>query len=360
MSEPDKKPKTVILNPEQKEYIDKNWDKVKFIDLVRGAFNDEGLDGRSKEGKAVQEYLGPREPVPTAYQRLPKLELSAEHKEFITNNAKFMSSTEMARTLFNNKSLGPLNLETRAVHSFLKTLPPEVSGKSFADETHDTYSPARTLKQIVEKVNSFVFTNYVVEDLNAQQRKFFEAILSFLRSPRFLQMINSYSSKMNREIFEGEFVRTVYDKPDLTPDELNLCINLAWNYVQMITINKHLEMLNQRYELVVGDPDNKMSMTLAEMITAKTNELNNCDKRQQALIADLNGKRADRNKNKQSNSISMANVIEMWKDEEERRKMLRNAELRKLAVADEVDRIESMDEFKSRLLGFTKSELING
>ncbi len=348
------------LNSEQKAFIDSNWSSLKLVELIKRTFNDDTLDGRSNEGKAVADYLGDREPIPLVYQKLPTLELSDTQKEFVTNNCRSMSATEMSRTLFNNKKLGPLNLETRAVHKFVKTLPEEVSGKSFNDDIHEEYRPPSTLKQIVERVNQFVFTNYVADDLNAQQKKFFETLLGFVRSPRFLQTINSYSSKVNRNIFEGEFIRTVYDKPDLTPDELNLCINLAWSYVQMITTNRHLDMLNERYESVVGDPDNKMSMVLAEMITAKTNELNNCEKRQQALIGDLNVKRSERNKKKGLTSLSIAKVIEVWADETERKKMIRNAELRKEAVSQEIDKIESMADFKAKLMGFSKSELMRG
>ena len=46
------------LSKKQKEFIDKNYLQIPDIDqLTRALFEDESLDGRNKEGKAVAEYM---------------------------------------------------------------------------------------------------------------------------------------------------------------------------------------------------------------------------------------------------------------------------------------------------------------
>lgn len=355
-----------LLTEEQKKFIDQNWNKLKFVDLVKQTFQNQELDGRCVEARSIKEYLGDREPIPTAYQRLPSVVLSDDQKEFIINNAKHIKSpngkvshTEIARQLFNNRHLGPLSLEARTVLDFLRTLPEEVSGISKADDVTEEYRPPTTVKQAVEKVNEYLLTKYDHTQLNSNQKRSFDTLIAFMGAPRYLQTINSYTSKNNRKMFEGEYVRTVFDKSDLTPDELNLCINLCWNYVQFVTINKRLDLLNERYLTVVGDPDQKITKELSEMVTATAKELNDCDQRQQKLIKDLQGSRSERNKNKTQNALNVASLIEWWKDEKERKARIKREILRQEEVATELDRLESMSEFKCRIIGFTRSELLN-
>lgn len=357
-----KKEVNIVLTEEQKAFIDENWDKVKFPDLVKGTFGRDDLDGRSAESRVINEYLGEREPIPSVYRKVGDTSLTEEDKEYIRNNAIFpeQTATKMARVIFNNPRLGPLNKETRTIYEYIKTLPPEITGHDSSDEISEDYKPVTTLKQVVERVNKSVIKDFNADELNNQQKKHMDAIRSFLKAPRFLQMINSYSSKISREIFESEFIRTVFDKPDLTPDELNLCINLCWNYVHMITINRHKALLDEKYEYSMADPESKASTALADMIAAKTKELNDCDVRQQKLIADLQGKRSERHKNKLKSHLSVVDLIEWWKDEKERRKTVEREELRRKEVETELDRLESIQDVKCRILGFSREELLNG
>ena len=46
------------LTEQQKEFIDQNFNKITdLIELTRATFMNESLDGRTKEGRAVREYL---------------------------------------------------------------------------------------------------------------------------------------------------------------------------------------------------------------------------------------------------------------------------------------------------------------
>lgn len=346
------------LTKAQKKFIDENWDKLKLPDLVKGTFKNSSLDGRSFEAKAVKDYLGDREPIPTLAPRLPAITLTPEQEELIKNNAR-KSSMELARLIFNNNHIGPLSLESRTVHNFRKTLPPEITGLD-DDEVSDEYKPSSNYKQIVAKVNEYLMLNLDSDKLNEPQKMALTQLMNFMNSPRYLQMINSYSSRTKRRIFEGEFIRTVWDKLDLTIDDVNLCINLCFNYVHMITINKHKDMLDEKYEYSLADPESKTSVALAEMIKAKTAELKNCDERQQKLLQDLSSTRSARNKNKPSNDISVAKLIDWWKQEEERKKAIKFAQIREQAIKDEVENLDTMNDIYCRIMGISKSELVNG
>jgi hypothetical protein len=349
----------------QMETVEENWDKIKFVDLVKLVSGDPTADGRSLMGRAIKAYLGDRKPIYGEYVKKPEVVLTEEQKEYIKNNIfpagaeKPVTGTVLAREVFNKPNLCGLDLETKAVVAYIKTLPQEISKQNLSDDTDEEYRAPSTLKQITEAVNKYLLTKFDYTQLSAAQKRTFESLLAFVSAPRYLQMMNSYKSKSNRVIFEGEFIRTIYDKPDLTPDDINLCINLCWNYVQMITINRHLDILNERYEIAVQDIDTKISTPLADMITAKTQELKECDNRQQKIINALNSSRSERNKNKKQDSLSLAHLIEWWKDDKERKARINREELRKQEVGEELNRLENMSELKCRIAGFTRSELLN-
>ena len=52
------------------------------------------------------------------------------------------------------------------------------------------------------------------------------------------------------------------------------------------------------------------------------------------------------------------NLVEAWKEEDSRKKMIALAETRKQAVAEEIKNITSMDEIKARVLGLTEEEIL--
>ena len=72
-----------------------------------------------------------------------------------------------------------------------------------------------------------------------------ESTMKFLAAPRFIQVINTYTSVDDRKLFEAEYTRSVWDKPDLTSDELNLYINVCMDYIHLKNISKAINKLNR-------------------------------------------------------------------------------------------------------------------
>jgi hypothetical protein len=77
-------------------------------------------------------------------------------------------------------------------------------------------------------------------------------------------------------------------------------------------------------------------------------------------LNDLKEKRSDRVKNQIKENASIINLVQMWKEEETRVKLLKLADLRKQAVKQEIERLTTMDEVKARILGLTDDEALNG
>jgi hypothetical protein len=344
------------LSDAQKDLILNNWDKMSFAELVQKTFNNDSLDGRTAEGRIIKTFLGTKRPKTSEWIKR-EVTLSEENKEFIQNNPQ-MNAMEIAKVIFNNPNLEPLSKEFREVKRYRDIL--NIITEKEADTPENDYKPPSHLIQVVKKVNDSCQKELKLETMPTIQKKAMESLKGFLHSPRFIQMMNSYVSKKSRKLFEEEFIRSTFDKPDLSSDELNLYVNLCSNYVMMITLNRQKDLLDERFERDVQDTSKGVSQALAEMIKAKTDEINKCDRRQSDLINDLNGKRSVRIKEQKGSATNIANLFEWWKDEVERQKALQWAEIRRKEVEMEVDRLESIEEMKARVLGISKSELIHG
>ena len=100
-----------------------------------------------------------------------------------------------------------------------------------------------------------------------------------------------------------------------------------------------------------------MTVRLAELLKTKSEEYNQCEKRMESLITRLNGDRAKRVQNKQSANASILNLVQMFQEEEERKVMVKIAEMQKAMVEEEAGNIESMPDWKARVLGLRKRDV---
>ena len=177
-----------------------------------------------------------------------------------------------------------------------------------------------------------------------------------MNNSRFLKIINNYLNESDRVLFEHEFVRLTWDKPDLTADELNLYLNACKEVINLEVISSHLNKLNDMFD--IADDQTDMSVRLAEIIKAKSQEYHQCETRIENLTKKLQGDRAERMKKSQKENASFLSIVQLFQEEEERKNMIRIAEMQKLAVKEESERLEGMAEWKARILGIGPSDVI--
>jgi septal ring factor EnvC (AmiA/AmiB activator) len=111
---------------------------------------------------------------------------------------------------------------------------------------------------------------------------------------------------------------------------------------------------------MLNDTDNERDLTLrlTELIKATSEELNQCEKRIESLTKDLNGSRQARLKARGEQNGSIAALVEAFQEKEERERMIMMAEMQNKLIEDEADRLETMDEYKARILGISKKEIL--
>lgn len=349
----------IELTDEQKDFIDNNYIKIPNLnELTCTVFMGENLDGRTKEGRAVREYMAQKDYKykTTKKQKVPDIKLTDAHKEFILAQADgTMKAFDIVKLLFPEKDLTPLSKETIVVADFLKNnLPEEMNPKDSA--LGEKYKPIDSFDQIIETVNRVTNQDLDKNRMQMNVKKGLEALIRFLKSPRLIQTVGNYTDKEDRELFEAEFIRATWDKADLTSDELNLYINVCIDYINLKNIQKAVDKLNHMFDSCEDQQD--MTVRLAELLKTKSEEYNQCEKRMESLITRLNGDRAKRVQNKQHANASILNLVQLFQEEEERKVMVKIAEMQREVIAEEAGNLESMPDWKARVLGLRKDDVI--
>ena len=350
----------VELTDEQKAQIEEEFSRNPDLKhITRTVFQDDSLDGRSKEGRAVRGFLIKNNLTftTTLAPRVDEVDLDSEQKEFLMsdNVERGMNALEITRLAFKDREIQPLSQQHRTVMEFLRRYRPEIVDDNEMI-TNDKWSPPKSLSRAIKKVNDWAGQKFDEISIQTKQKKMMETLLFYLKSPRFVHFINQYSTIADRDLFESEFVRTVWDKPDLTNDELNLYITVCTNYVRQKHIQQRIDKLNT----MLNDTDNERDLTLrlTELIKATSEELNQCEKRIESLTKDLNGSRQARLKARGEQNGSIAALVEAFQEKEERDRMIMMAEMQNKLIEEEADRLETMDDYKARILGISKKEIL--
>jgi Skp family chaperone for outer membrane proteins len=103
---------------------------------------------------------------------------------------------------------------------------------------------------------------------------------------------------------------------------------------------------------------NEMSIRLAEIIKAKSSEYHQCEGRVESLIKKLQGDRRERISSRQRENASILSIVQLFQDEEERANMIKIAEMQKSLVMDEAQKMESMVEWKARIMGISLNDAV--
>lgn len=251
---------------------------------------------------------------------------------------------QIAKELFGN-SVKNLSKEQRTVHEHILTLEIEVP----PEEEVSSYVAPHAISRIIKKINDS--TGYGLEEnkMSRQQTVCCEKLRTNLNNSRFVAIVNNYIAPRDKELFEQEFIRLTWDKPDLTPDELNLYMNVCKEIINLELITGHLQKLNEMFES--ADDQDEMTVRLAEIIKAKSSEYHQCESRIENLTKKLQGDRGERMKNKAKETSSFLSIVQLFQEEEERKNMVRIAEMQKELIKEEAQRLEGMAAWKARVLG---------
>ena len=350
---------SIFLTSEQESFILNNYKIIKDLNaLTQRCFDDDSLDGRTKQGKLIRAFLVKNKLnyKTTKHVKVDSIELTEANKHFIIQSAEQgMSSFAIAQLIFPDKDVKKLGAEQRAVLEHIRSvnenfIPSQETGLL------TSYSPPKTHPRLIKKI--FDSTGYQIDELrmSRQHKNCLDKLAINLSNSRFIKIMNNYTSRDDRNLFEEEFTRLTWDKPDLTADEINLYLNVCKEIINLEVISKHLNKLNDLFDQ--AEEQQEMSVRLAEIIKAKSGEYHQCENRIENLTKKLQGDRSERMKNKQRENSSILSLVQMFQEEEERKNMVHMAEMQKKLVSTEANRLEGMAAFRARVLGISKEDVI--
>jgi hypothetical protein len=296
------------------------------------------------------------------YKPKEKIELTEEHKEYVSNNIGMMSAVEIARIIFKDNKISNLNQEARAVIEYADSLDNKIVYQSPQGDAPQSgeYKPPKTALRMAQRINKYVHDGLDENNLKSKEKAGVQALIGYIHTFRFNHQINNYETQNDRDLFESSFIRYTYDKPDLTQEEVDQYIVLSSEVVIAANIQRRKERLTAMLDEIVEDANGRASMSLVEVIGKVETEYNQSVNRQQKLLGDLKEKRSDRLSKQIKENASILNLVQVWKDEESRKKMIHLAQMKKEVIKEEVERLSSMDEIKCRILGLGEDEALNG
>jgi len=355
--------KEYTLKPEEKEKSLKLFEELDgdLSAVTKKLFNDENEKGSTVRGRALRKYwiekgLSYKTKVK---KRVVKHFLNDDEKSFVKQHyCAEMTKLEVGQLLWpkDAESKGfPETDKFRALCEYIsKEFRATVNMRD--DAAGEKYTPPQILSTALKRLNKVASKEFEINKMNLQDRKCVEKLITYLNAPRFVQVISSYITKQSRDLFESEYIRSTWDKPDLTSDELNLYVNVCMDYVNLKEIEQQKQKLNLMFDDTEGQHD--LTMRLTEMLKTKAEEYNQCVNRVDKMLAKLNGERAKRVANQVQRNASIISLVQLFQDEEERRLMIKMAEMQKKTVQQEADRVEKMPDWKARVLGISKEDAI--
>jgi hypothetical protein len=340
----------IKLTEDQKNMILEIFEKdPNILNITKIVFKDESLDGRSKEGRAVTKFLATNglKAKTTKREKSKKIDLTEDQlKEIERLQEDNLNTSEIADIIFQTK-VARLSKEWRVINEVINQHKEEEKDKG--EDSAGNYIAPQAISRLIKKINDS--TGYGLEEgkMSRNQQHCCEKLRINLSNSRFVAIVNNYTSPRDKELFEQEFVRLTWDKPDLTADELNLYMNVAKEIINLELITSHLQKLNDMFES--ADDQDEMTVRLAEIIKAKSGEYHQCETRIENLTKKLQGDRGARLANKQKETASFLSIVQLFQEEEERKNMVRIAEMQKQVIKEEAQRLEGMAAWKARVLG---------
>lgn len=364
------KQKTKIVAPaelteEQKQRIIDWWNNAPkdspllLRDAVQAAFGPE-VDGRNRAlSKLVKVFLASRQIKAEStygYKPVGNIELTPEQKEYLTNNISKMTPMEMARILFNDSKLSALDRRFIVTNNFCSTLNNAIKYTPVNEARVGNYRPPKNITEAANVVNRFIRNGIDVE-LTKKDKKIQECLnglVKFCHSSHFILIIDNFTSDIDKNLFESRFVSYVWDKPDLTEEEVDAYIQLCSNIVKHAQLERQIDNLKNRIDEQMDEKDGKVYMNMVEMINNLNKTITDNEVRQDKLRKELTGLRSERIDLKTKENQSVLQLVEAWRDEEKRSLMIKLANKRKEEVKDEIKKQEDFDDLLSQLYGIDK------
>lgn len=348
------------LNEQMMRFIITNYQKPGFglVKIARKIFGDRKISSKDKRINDLRNFV-------LAYERhFRGKHLTEEQKEFIDKNYRIMSAYDMAKEIFpppEGKRFEPLSLDAKKVYEYIKIKGySEVGGKPM-----QKYKPPKQPKVAIKKINKVSYDSQwpPYNELSSRKKFCVDQLMSYLNSPRFSAVYQKFETESERELYEDEFIKSTFNKPDLSTEEVNLYINLCINYVLQLRVQQQMNDVNKMIDEATSDPSGdtkQIRITLTDLLGKKTTEFEKLQTRIEKLTDTLTGTRKNRLEAMAKVNESISSIVEQWKEAEKREHLIKMAKVHEDKVLrEEMKRLGGFADEVANVMGISEDEIIN-
>lgn len=285
---------------------------------------------------------------------------------------------DIARSLFPEEgfeaeSRGRLNKIALTVKELIEAFGLEYEGErgSYNEVviSENDYRAPETEDQLLNKIKKYVpESGFVKTNLDAHQRKCLRFLKAAISSTRFLKTINSIRDVLSRKMFEEEFIKSIYDKPDLIAEDINGYIDLCQEFVSLANINDRINTLDNDFRNSTQGDDKTGAAAQARVIISQEmssaqKQFNDSKARIASLSKTLAGARKERLDKEGAKENSLWKFVVKLTDQESRQRLVEASkayannilkpEIDKITKADQENVGEAHGISVSEILGFS-------
>lgn len=124
-------------------------------EITRRVFDNNSIDGRSKEGRLIRQFMIENKLKFKTARRVKKegIEFTEEQIDFIIKQGNDgLSSLKIAEIVFPKKEVKPLSLEQRAVLEILREANPDYTPSQDVDASLSSYVAPKSTGRIVKRL----------------------------------------------------------------------------------------------------------------------------------------------------------------------------------------------------------------
>lgn len=384
MSDPHKPVDRTVLNDAQKEIIRELWDRLDILRLTHKVFNDPSLGNHAPEIDVVRAYIATLGPAlkSTEPKKAPPLKGSVKLTEPQIVNITAMLNTdhpptvkEITMMMFPDiEDLTHTHGEYRAVFNLVESINEEAI--NVWDEPVETrrYKPPVSYPSMVGTINRYVGNPYDPQkalydpgNMKSQHERNIKALLSYVKSTRFVLTATQYDGRADRELFESTFINLIHDKAsELIPEDVAMYISAAAEAVQISQIERAVQK-HERYinEIIDGTGEKegkqgKLSVAMSDSANSLREKLDKSKGRFKGLLESVAAERGKRKDAKAGANESLINWLALWTEEEDRARLLEFARQEHEEDGKEYERLRDLDDAIALVAGQSEHEARGG
>lgn len=352
-----------ILDETEKERILHLWNVDKILnlkDLILGVWNNSELDGRSKQGMALRSFLATRNfsatPAQLYIKKTETEQLLEEDKEFIKNHAIEFNPLQISKMRWPDM-IGIGDLRYRLCREYYESLPPEFWSPKY-QPLNKEYFPPKSPIQALARLRDYKICDWDEDTMSVFQKTCIKKLIEFANIHRFSADMSCIKNQKERDLVECEFLRHIYDKPDLSSEDISIYLNTVFMLLDVKRLREDEERSREMIENSVDDEGKyRFNQPMVDYLGKIKDQIGDRLAKIEKSFNLLNGERAKRLANKGTETASLAEFVSVLKDKVKRDKVLKLLKKEEEKLHAEMAELQSMEALKFEMWGANPDEL---